>query len=138
MKKGSSRWVDMHFTGGVGYLAFTAFAGTSTTNRPLHSNAVVLILPSLPPSLQASTGLSLRATAGLRLLPGSKADDILAAVRTYLATFPFKVKAGACLSRGVAGWGRWKGLRCRCGGGGRCLAELGAFSFFFAAVVCFC
>lgn len=44
--------------------------------------------------LQASTGLSLKATAGLRLLPGSKADDILAAVRTYLATLPFQVKAG--------------------------------------------
>jgi apyrase len=45
--------------------------------------------------LQASTGLSLKATAGLRLLPGSKADDILAAVRKYLATYPFKLKSDA-------------------------------------------
>lgn len=43
---------------------------------------------------QVNTGLSLKATAGLRLLPGNKADDILAAVRTYLATLPFKVKSG--------------------------------------------
>jgi hypothetical protein len=45
--------------------------------------------------LQASTGLSLKATAGLRLLPGSKADDILAAVRKFLATYPFKLKSDA-------------------------------------------
>jgi hypothetical protein len=45
--------------------------------------------------VQGSTGLSLKATAGLRLLPGSKAQDILEAVRTYLQTFPFQVKAGA-------------------------------------------
>ena len=32
------------------------------------------------------------ATAGLRLLPGSKAEDILAEVRKYLSTFPFKIK----------------------------------------------
>jgi apyrase len=44
--------------------------------------------------MQASTSLSLKATAGLRLLPGSKADEILAAVRTYLASTPFQVKAG--------------------------------------------
>lgn len=44
--------------------------------------------------MQGSTSLSLRATAGLRLLPGSKADDILKAVRTYLASFPFNVKPG--------------------------------------------
>lgn len=46
-------------------------------------------------TLQASTGLSLKATAGLRLLPGSKADDILAAVRKFLATYPFQVKSDA-------------------------------------------
>lgn len=59
--------------------------------HPTLATATVLVFDLY----QASTGLSLRATAGLRLLPGSKADDILAAVRTYLATFPFKLKAGA-------------------------------------------
>lgn len=44
--------------------------------------------------VQASTSLSLKATAGLRLLPGSKADEILAAVRACLASTPFQVKAG--------------------------------------------
>lgn len=44
---------------------------------------------------QASTSLSLRATAGLRLLPGSKADDILAAVRIFLATYQFQLKQDA-------------------------------------------
>lgn len=48
----------------------------------------------VPWCMQASTSLSLKATAGLRLLPGSKADEILAAVRAYLASTPFQVKAG--------------------------------------------
>ena len=36
-----------------------------------------IALRAVPQQLQAGTGLSLKATAGLRLLPGSKADDIL-------------------------------------------------------------
>jgi len=44
---------------------------------------------------QASTGLSLKATAGLRLLPGSKADNILKAVTAFLKTYPFSIKADA-------------------------------------------
>lgn len=44
---------------------------------------------------QGATSLSLKATAGLRLLPGSKADDILAAVRKFLASYPFQLKADA-------------------------------------------
>ncbi|WIA38219.1 hypothetical protein OEZ86_001563 [Tetradesmus obliquus] len=52
-------------------------------------------MKAVPAAQQASTGLSLKATAGLRLLPGSKADDILAAVRKFLATYPFKLKTDA-------------------------------------------
>lgn len=59
--------------------------------KPLMQEA----LKTVPKAQQASTSLSLKATAGLRLLPGSKADEILAAVRTYLATTPFQVKADA-------------------------------------------
>lgn len=41
--------------------------------KPLMDIAV----KAVPKAQQTSTGLSLKATAGLRLLPGSKADDIL-------------------------------------------------------------
>ena len=41
--------------------------------------------------LQAQTKVKLGATAGLRLLPDGKADAILAAVRSYLATSPFEL-----------------------------------------------
>lgn len=44
---------------------------------------------------QASTPVSLKATAGLRLLPGGKADAILTAVEAHLKTYPFQLKEGA-------------------------------------------
>ena len=50
---------------------------------------------SPPPAPQASTSLSLKATAGLRLLPGTKAQDILEAVKAFFADYPFKVKSDA-------------------------------------------
>jgi hypothetical protein len=40
-------------------------------------------LHAVPKEQQAATGLSLKATAGLRLLPGSKADDILKVRRAW-------------------------------------------------------
>eukprot|EP00879_Flechtneria_rotunda_P021719 GHRR01022903.1.p1 GENE.GHRR01022903.1~~GHRR01022903.1.p1 ORF type:complete len:473 (+),score=173.94 GHRR01022903.1:81-1499(+) len=52
-------------------------------------------MQAVPAAQQSQTSLSLKATAGLRLLPGKKADDILAAVKTYLATFPFQLQADA-------------------------------------------
>ena len=39
--------------------------------------------------MQSKTKIKLGATAGLRFLPGNKADQILAAVKTYLKTTPF-------------------------------------------------
>ncbi|KAF8062083.1 APY2 [Scenedesmus sp. PABB004] len=69
----------------------SAFAGdpakAAESLRPLMAEA----LAAVPPEQQASTGLSLKATAGLRLLPGRQADDILAAVRTFLRGYPFKI-----------------------------------------------
>jgi apyrase len=53
------------------------------------------LLPAPPPRPQASTSLSLKATAGLRLLPGTKAQDILEAVKAFFADYPFKVKSDA-------------------------------------------
>lgn len=45
--------------------------------------------------LQASTPVSVKATAGLRLLPGSKADDILNEVTAHLKKLPFTIAEGA-------------------------------------------
>jgi apyrase len=45
--------------------------------------------------LQAKTSLALKATAGLRLLPGSKAQDILEAVTEELKKTGFLVKGDA-------------------------------------------
>eukprot|EP00242_Pyramimonas_sp_CCMP2087_P001715 CAMPEP_0198228520 /NCGR_PEP_ID=MMETSP1445-20131203/113491_1 /TAXON_ID=36898 /ORGANISM="Pyramimonas sp., Strain CCMP2087" /LENGTH=344 /DNA_ID=CAMNT_0043908901 /DNA_START=29 /DNA_END=1060 /DNA_ORIENTATION=+ len=43
----------------------------------------------VPASAQKETTIEVRATAGLRLLPGQKAEDLLSAVRTFLAKYPF-------------------------------------------------
>ncbi|KAI8471404.1 MAG: nucleoside phosphatase GDA1/CD39 [Monoraphidium minutum] len=46
---------------------------------------------AVPAAQRAATGLSLKATAGLRLLPGGKADDILKAVTASLKQYPFRM-----------------------------------------------
>ncbi|GBF92834.1 apyrase-like [Raphidocelis subcapitata] len=59
--------------------------------EPLLATAV----RTVPKALRRQTSISLKATAGLRLLPGSKAEDILKAVGTFLKTFPFKLGTDA-------------------------------------------
>jgi len=54
---------------------------------PLMETAV----KTVPKDLQATTPVSLKATAGLRLLPGDKADKILEAVRGFLKQYPYSV-----------------------------------------------
>lgn len=59
-------------------------------------------LRAVPAAEQASTPIELRATAGLRLLPGHQADDILAAVSTLLHGSPFRlVPDGVSIMDGV-------------------------------------
>jgi apyrase len=58
--------------------------------KPLMDAAVA----AAPPALHAATAVSLKATAGLRLLPGGKADAILEAVRAFLKTYPFRFAGG--------------------------------------------
>ncbi|EFJ53213.1 hypothetical protein VOLCADRAFT_78871 [Volvox carteri f. nagariensis] len=51
-------------------------------------------LKTVPAGVQGSTPISLKATAGLRLLPGDKAERILQAVEDLLKKQPFKLAPG--------------------------------------------
>eukprot|EP00898_Chlorokybus_atmophyticus_P007057 jgi/Chlat1/7352/Chrsp59S06958 len=53
--------------------------------RPLLDKAV----EAVPEDQRAATKIALRATAGLRLLPGDKAEDILKEVRNLFKEYPF-------------------------------------------------
>ncbi|RKP14273.1 nucleoside phosphatase family-domain-containing protein [Piptocephalis cylindrospora] len=64
----------------------------------------------IPKSARAETTVQLMATAGLRLLPGSQADNIIAAAKSSLISSPFKAsptKAATIITgaqEGVYGW----------------------------------
>lgn len=51
---------------------------------------LAVAMKTVPKAQHAETSVEVRATAGLRMLPGREADDILAAVRKLLAEYPFK------------------------------------------------
>lgn len=68
---------------------------------------------TIPADAQAATSIMVGATAGLRLLPDGKADEILAEVRAWLRKHPFKV---------LGAWGR----QGRGGGRGRSSAVFGS------------
>lgn len=62
--------------------------GAANSLRPLLDKATELV----PSSLQSCTPVSLKATAGLRLLPGTQSTEIINAVRNLLETqYPFPV-----------------------------------------------
>mmetsp|Transcript_4097 Transcript_4097/g.9548 ORF Transcript_4097/g.9548 Transcript_4097/m.9548 type:complete len:465 (+) Transcript_4097:52-1446(+) len=73
----------------------SAYAGqpdkAAASLKPLMDTA----MKTVPKELQDKTPLSLKATAGLRLLAGGQAIQILDAVRAYLQTFPFKMAPDA-------------------------------------------
>ncbi|KAN0061967.1 Guanosine-diphosphatase [Thecaphora frezii] len=67
--------------------------------RPLLKDA----LERVPKELHSCTPIAVKATAGLRLLPGQQAQDVLAAVRQMLETeYPFPIADGRD-SRGQTG-----------------------------------
>mgnify|MGYP001800829828 CR=1 FL=1 len=73
--------------------------------QPLLEKAIARV----PAELRGSTKLSLRATAGLRLLPAEKADGLLTAVREYLEASPFAMDDGSVsimdgVDEGAFGW----------------------------------
>jgi hypothetical protein len=73
--------------------------------RPL----LEVALGAVPKGQQARTGVSLRATAGLRLLPGGKADDILRVRGLRAGLFSggcTVIMMGVVLSGCL--WGRWQ------------------------------
>ena len=61
-------------------------AAGAASLKPLLERALMVV----PAAQQAATSLELRATAGLRFLPGDKSELILAAVRELFATYPFQ------------------------------------------------
>ena len=52
-------------------------------------------MKTVPAAQRGATTVEVRATAGLRMLPGHEADDLLAAVRALLAEYPFKFVDGS-------------------------------------------
>ncbi len=52
---------------------------------------VLVLMNRLQLNVQGTTPISLKATAGLRLLPGDKSEKILQAVKDYLKASPFSV-----------------------------------------------
>ena len=59
--------------------------------KPSWDEAARCLITRCERSVQRETYIKVGATAGLRLLPGGKADEILAAVKTHLLNYPFKV-----------------------------------------------
>ena len=51
---------------------------------------LAVAMKTVPEAQRAETTVEVRATAGLRMLPGHEADDLLAAVKTLLGEYPFK------------------------------------------------
>lgn len=77
-------------------LSLSLFHGSLLTAHSGSRQLLCTSRPQVPAEMQSSTSILLSATAGLRLLPGNKADNILAAVRSYLASkTPFRVSPGA-------------------------------------------
>lgn len=59
-------------------------------------------LAEIPPMLHSSTPITLKATAGLRLLPAGRADNILNEVTAYFKRFPFQLpQSGVGIMDGV-------------------------------------
>lgn len=88
------------FAGGVGHDASTREPGASAADgvgpdaaaeslRPL----MELCLEQIPAAAHARTPISLRATAGLRLLGADASESILASIRRLFASYPFPFSA---------------------------------------------
>ena len=67
----------------------SAFAGDPLAAAGSLDPLLARAVEAVPAALRAQTQLELRATAGLRLLPGGQAEDILEAVRERFARAPF-------------------------------------------------
>lgn len=55
------------------------------------SKLMEIAVQSVPKESQGCTPIAVKATAGLRMLPGQQSKNILAAVRKYLETYPFPI-----------------------------------------------
>jgi hypothetical protein len=74
-----------------------------------------IAMKTVPEQLRPATGISLKATAGLRLLPGTKADDILKAVAAFMRQFPFRLQGDDAV--GIMDGERRAAVGCQNGGG---------------------
>lgn len=55
------------------------------------SKLMEIAVKSVPKESQSCTPIAVKATAGLRMLPGQQSKNILGAVRKYLETYPFPI-----------------------------------------------
>lgn len=91
---------------------------------------------AVPEALQPVTPVTVRATAGLRLLPGEQADSILRGVRELLARYRFRIGDVEVMSGADEGTFQWlavnallsPGSESLCGGGGAVVLDMGGAS----------
>jgi len=105
----------------------SAYADNPADSRAGLQRLLSVALDRIPASKQSSTPLILKATAGLRLLPGEKAEALLREVRALLAAYPFQfdgsengndVSVLDGVDEGFYGWITVNYLLDRLGGGG--------------------
>ena len=72
----------------------SSFADTPEEGAASFKPLLEVAMRTVPEEARASTTVEVRATAGLRMLPGEQADDLLRAVQDLLQDYPFAIGDG--------------------------------------------